>query len=106
MTEAREPPSCLSASAEGTVLRLRVVPGASKTEAQGLLGDRLKLRLQAPPVEGKANEAALEWAAAAFGLKRREVRFLRGEKSREKDFLLEGLPLESGRRALERLGIG
>ena len=98
--------ACLSALAEGTVLRLRVVPGAARTEAQGLLGDRLKLRLQAPPVEGKANKAALEWAAGAFGQRANSVRLLRGGKSREKDLLLAGVAPEAARRALEALGIG
>lgn len=86
---------CLSPHAEGCVLRLRVTPGARRTAPEGLLGGRLRLRVQAPPVEGKANQAAAAWAAKTFGVRASAVSLLKGEKSRQKDLLLAGVSLES-----------
>jgi uncharacterized protein (TIGR00251 family) len=71
------------------VLRIHVQPGAKKTEAAGRHGDALKLRLAAPPVEGKANLALIEFLADAFGVPRRQVTLLSGEKSREKRVRIE-----------------
>ena len=59
-------------------------PGAKRTEIAGLHGESLKIRLAAPPVEGKANEALLRFIAAELGLRRSEVALVRGETSREK----------------------
>jgi uncharacterized protein (TIGR00251 family) len=61
-----------------------VQPGAKRTEVAGLHGDALKIRLAAPPVEGKANQALIAWLAEVFAVPERRVRLLRGEKSREK----------------------
>lgn len=70
---------------EGRVrLTLHVQPGARKTEAAGEHGDCLKIRLAAPPVDGKANAALLAWLAERFGVARREVALLSGDKSRRK----------------------
>jgi len=50
----------------------------------GTHGETLKIRLAAPPVEGKANEALVRFIAARLGLRLSEVRLVRGENSREK----------------------
>jgi uncharacterized protein (TIGR00251 family) len=71
------------------VLRIHVQPGAKKTEAAGRHGDALKLRLAAPPAEGKANLALIAFLADAFGVPRRRVTLLSGEKSREKRVRIE-----------------
>lgn len=73
-------------SADGATLTLslHVQPGAKRTGVAGLHGDALKLRLAAPPVEGRANDALIAWLAEVFGVPARQVRLLRGEKSREK----------------------
>ena len=65
-------------------LTLHVQPGASRTEVAGTHGDALKLRLAAPPVEGKANAELLRFLAEVFGVPRRNVTLLRGESSRAK----------------------
>ena len=65
-------------------LTLHVQPGAKRTEVAGLHGEALKIRLAAPPVEGKANDALIAWLAEVFAVPSRRVRLLRGEKSREK----------------------
>jgi len=65
-------------------LTLHVQPGASRTEVAGTHGDALKMRLAAPPVEGKANAELLRFLAEVFGVPRRNVTLLRGELSRAK----------------------
>jgi hypothetical protein len=70
--------------AGAVVLTLHVQPGAKRTEVAGAHGDALKVRLAAPPVEGKANAELLRFLAAAFGVPARAVTLVRGETSRQK----------------------
>lgn len=70
------------------------------TDIDGLLDGALKIRLAAPPVDGAANAAARDFLAEAAGLRRSEVVLLSGEKSRNKTFLLRGLPPEQARQKL------
>lgn len=71
------------------MLDLSVVPGAKRTELVGLHDGALRLRLAAPPVEGKANDALIAWLASALGLARRDVVLLRGASARRKQLLLK-----------------
>lgn len=68
------------------VLKLAVhaTPGARRTEAAGAHGEALRVRLAAPPVDGKANAALIAWAAAAFGLRKADVELLSGAAARQK----------------------
>jgi uncharacterized protein len=66
------------------VLTLHVQPGARRTEAAGVHGNALKVRLAAPPLEGKANAALLRFIADAFDVPMRHVSLIRGETSRDK----------------------
>lgn len=59
-------------------------PGASRSEFAGLHGDRIKVRLTARAVDGKANEALVEFLASHYGVPRRSVRIESGLKSRRK----------------------
>ena len=90
----------LSGAPDGTLLRVRVTPGARKSEIAGEAGGRLRVRLQAPPVEGKANRELTRFIARSFGLKKNRVSLAGGEKSREKTLLLEGLDLPEARERL------
>ena len=85
-------PPCLRDHPDGCVLTLRVVPNARKDGPDGLHGDALKLRLRAPPVDGKANEALVRLLAKLCDLPRSRVVLLAGETSRDKRVLLAGLP--------------
>jgi uncharacterized protein (TIGR00251 family) len=67
-----------------------VQPGAKRTEAAGLHGGRLKIRLAARAVEGAANEALVEFLAEAMGTARRDVRIVAGETSRQKRVSVAG----------------
>jgi uncharacterized protein len=70
--------------ATAIVLTLHVQPGAKRTEVAGQHGDALRIRLAAPPVDGKANAELLRYLAATFGVSLRSVTLLRGEASRRK----------------------
>lgn len=69
---------------EEIVLELHVQPGAKRTEFAGMHGERRKLRLAAPPVDGKANAALIEFIAAQYGVPKRNVTIEAGEHSRQK----------------------
>ena len=73
----------------GSLLLLAVVPNARQTSVDGLHDGCLRLRLAAPPVEGKANDALVAWLATALHLPRRGARLLRGTSSRRKQVELD-----------------
>lgn len=75
----------------GAVLNLRIIPRAHKNAIQGELGDALKIRLCAPPVDGAANAALIEFLSDTFSLPRARVQLLAGATSRNKRVLLAGL---------------
>jgi len=70
-------------------LILHVQPGAKRTEVAGRHGDALKIRLAAPPVDGKANAALLRFLSDAFDVPLRNVTLVRGESSRQKIVRIE-----------------
>jgi uncharacterized protein len=80
---------CLTAQMSGCVLRVVVTPGAPRTRADGLHDGCLRVRLAAPPVDGKANAALLAWLADELDLPRRAVQLLRGDIARRKQLLIE-----------------
>jgi uncharacterized protein (TIGR00251 family) len=69
---------------DALILALHVQPGAARTEVAGMHGDALKVRLAAPPVDGKANATLLRFLADAFAVPLRRVTLVRGETSRQK----------------------
>lgn len=72
-------------------LTLHIQPGARKTEFAGLHGDALKIRLVAPPVDGKANEALLKFIADTLGMAKTAVSLKSGSTSRRKVLELKGV---------------
>ncbi len=71
-------------------LTLHVQPGAKRTGVAGLHGDALKIRLAAPPIEGRANEALLKFIAESFGVPLRQVELRQGGQSRHKVVAVTG----------------
>ena len=71
------------------ILILHVQPGAKRTEVAGWHGDALKIRLAAPPVDGKANSELLRFLSDAFDVPLRNVTLVRGESSRQKIVRIE-----------------
>lgn len=65
-------------------LPIHATPGARRTEAAGAHGEVLRVRLGAPPVDGKANAALIAWAAQAFGVPKSQVELLHGASGRQK----------------------
>jgi uncharacterized protein (TIGR00251 family) len=92
------------ADAHGARLTIRVTPRASRSAFAGLvdIGDgriALAVRLRAPPVEGAANQALLDFLAAELGAPRSSLRLVSGERSRIKTVAFAGLsPAEVARR--------
>ncbi|MGC2614300.1 MAG: DUF167 domain-containing protein [Terracidiphilus sp.] len=82
----------------GVTLAVRAQPGAKKTAIVGVYGEgdaaQLKIAVQAPPVEGRANEALVAFLAEAFDIPKRSVELVNGELSRSKVFLLRGVRLQ------------
>jgi uncharacterized protein (TIGR00251 family) len=78
--------------AEGCVLPVRAQPGARRAGVQGEQNGALKVAVTAPPEDGRANQALVEALRGALGLKRSQVELLRGQASRDKRFLIRGLP--------------
>ncbi|MCL2149920.1 MAG: DUF167 domain-containing protein [Dehalococcoidia bacterium] len=72
-------------------IAVRVVPGASKNEVAGMAGGTWKVRLTAPPTEGRANRALIEFLADKLGLNRSQVTLRRGQMRREKAIAICGL---------------
>ena len=75
------------------ILELYVQPGARRSELAGEYDGRLRLKLAAPPVEGKANEALIAFLADHFNVPKRNVRIAAGLRSRRKRVVIEGAPL-------------
>ena len=69
---------------ERVVLELHVQPGAKRSEFAGMHGERMKVRLAAPPVDGKANAELVAVLAAHYGVPRANVKIESGQASRQK----------------------
>ena len=81
----------------GITLTLHIQPGAKKTEIAGLYGDALKIRLAAPPVDGKANAALIGFLAERLGVAKTAVSLKSGQTSRRKVFEVLALSAEDAR---------
>ena len=87
-------------TAEGVVLNVRAQPRSSKAGLDGLLGDALKVRIRAAPVDGKANKELVETLADAFNLPKSRVSFKGGETSKTKRILLAGVTADEVRKVV------
>jgi uncharacterized protein (TIGR00251 family) len=72
------------------VLSIHAQPGAKRTEIVGVHGDSLKIRVAAPALEDRANAALVDFLAERFGVAKRDVRLVAGDRSREKRFEVRG----------------
>jgi uncharacterized protein (TIGR00251 family) len=84
-------PVAIHESARGISFAVKVHPRASKNAITGTVGDALKLALTAPPVEGKANQAVIEFFADLFQIPRSSVTIASGEASRNKVIRIAGV---------------
>nr|WP_320115266.1 DUF167 family protein [uncultured Desulfuromonas sp.] len=94
--------ACVTTQQGGVVIALFVQPRASKNSLCGLQGDELKVRLTSPPVEGAANKLCCTFFAKLLGVSKSSVTVLRGEKSRHKQVVVEGVSLETVKQRLSQ----
>src|SRR5258708_33464163 len=87
-------------SASGVTFAVKVHPRAGKNAITGTVGDALKLALTAPPVDGKANQAVIEFFADLFQIPRASVTIASGETNRSKVVRITGVTAEQVRRRL------
>jgi len=89
---------------DGVTLAVRAQPGAKRTAIAGVYGEgataQLKIAVQAPPVEGRANQALIAFLAETFSLPKFAVKIVSGELSRSKVFFLRGVAPEQARKIL------
>jgi uncharacterized protein (TIGR00251 family) len=95
-------PTFFSSTRQGYVLRLTVVPGAQRTQVVGLYGDRLKVRLAAPPEKGAANQELIAFLARTLDLPKSSLKLTLGAQSRTKVVTVYDLSPDLGER-LDRL---
>ncbi len=85
---------------DSCTLAIAVIPNAPRSEIVGWMGEALKVKIHAPPLEGRANAALCECLAGRLGLHRRAVTLLRGDTSRRKLIRLTGLSLAAAKAKL------
>jgi uncharacterized protein (TIGR00251 family) len=85
----------LRVAGDDVVLSLHIQPGAKRTEVAGVHGEALKVRLGAPPVDGKANEALIAFLAERLGVPKARVILEAGQTSRSKRVRVVGVSAEA-----------
>ena len=84
--------SWIEPSENGAIINIRVIPNANKNEVSGIHGDSLKIRIQSPPVDGKANKALIRFISKKTRVPKSKIVILRGIKGRNKTVFIESLP--------------
>ena len=98
--------ACLKASGSGTTLQVRLQPRAAREAVVGLMEDRLKIAVTAPPVDSAANKALLRFMARTLGLGRSDVELAVGEKNRNKVLWIRDLsPGETEEKLARAMGL-
>ena len=89
------------ATTEGLVLLLHCQPGAKVSRVVGVHDHRLKLQLQAPPLENRANDALIGWLSKQLNISRKHIEILSGQTSRKKRVLVKGATAEQALKLIE-----
>ncbi len=74
----------------GVEIRIKVSPRSSKSEVVGISDDRLRIKLNSPPVDGAANKELIKLLSKIFGVAKSSLELVRGDKSRLKTVLVRG----------------
>ncbi len=90
----------LRTDGEDVLLKLHIQPGAKQTEVAGLHGEALKIRLAAPPVDGRANDCLIAFLADRLAVAKRRVELVGGASSREKRVRISGIDAATARARL------
>ena len=95
----------LRPASNGVTLAVRAQPGAKKTAITGIYGEgsaaQLKIAVKAPPVEGRANAALIDFLAATFAVPRAAVALVAGATARSKVFRVQGISVAQAKAAIE-----
>ena len=78
---------------DGVTIQILVQPKASKSELVGIHGNAYKIRIQAPPVDGAANEAVIEFFSQLLKTAKKNIQIIRGETSRQKTVLVQNVEM-------------
>jgi uncharacterized protein len=78
-------------SKKGVTLKIKVEPRSSRKGISGVVGDAIKIKVNAPPVGGAANEELIEVLSEEFGIKKTSIKIIRGISSRNKVVEIEGV---------------
>lgn len=81
-------PKCYSIKDDKLILRVLLQPGANLDEVVGLHGDSLKIRIKAPAIEGKANQALIKFLAKQFNVPSKNVILVKGKQSKHKQLVI------------------
>ncbi len=92
--------ACLRETPGGTLLSVKLQPRSSRNEIGELLGEELKIKVTAPPVDAAANQALIELLAETLGCSRGRVQLIRGQTSRHKTVMLHGFTTEEAQQKL------
>ena len=92
--------SWIEPAKDGCLLTVKAVPRASKTEIAGIEGEWIRIRLLAPPVDGKANAALTAFLAKKTGVPKGAIEVIGGATARLKRVMLHGITAETARTAL------
>ena len=87
---------------EGVLFQIKVLPRSARSEVAGIHGEALKIKITAPPVEGKANEEIVRFLAKRLGVKSAQVSIVSGGHSQIKTVAVSGL---TGPQVRERLNV-
>ena len=93
-------PKWLQETKDGVVLTVKAVPRAAKSEIAGADDEWLRVRVKAPPVDGKANEALVKFFAEFFSLPKGAVAIISGDTARLKRIKISGLAADKAKEAL------
>jgi uncharacterized protein len=90
----------LAEDGSDVLLEIHLQPGARRTALAGEHGNRLKIAMQAPPVDGRANEALIDWLSTLLGVSRRQLTIDAGLRSRNKIIRIRSVSAADVRRRL------
>ncbi len=81
----------ISETKDGVLFKIRVIPRSSRSEVAGIQNGALKIKIKAPPVEGKANEECIRFLSELFGVARRHIAIAGGATSKNKRISIQGI---------------
>jgi uncharacterized protein (TIGR00251 family) len=97
--------SIISETDNGIIINIRLIPRASANKITGILDNAIKIRLQAPPVDGKANKALIKFLSKLFKIPASHITLISGETNRNKRILINGIKKVFVKETLTQYGI-